>query len=258
MKKLLLVLVCGALFAGGCNFKRGSTQMQEILDTVTSLGVDKDEFLENAGYYTDDGTVVVRDYFPTSGRNRVVLAFLDTDGDDTTSYVGLDLTGYNQVLKDMEGMEDAAKVTALQGFVENAFVDDLSPVGNLYYQNESGELFSEKTQRSKDLEALGAKAQLSNSKEFANKLSAEYGLSEQRATKVAKLVSQYNNLSSKRSLSNREQNYFSRELLGVDYNQALEAMTKTQDERSQLLEKAAKVNGTSSEQVSSIINELFL
>ena len=79
-----------------------------------------------------------------------------------------------------------------------------------------------------------------------------------RAGKVSKLVSQYQNLSSKRSLSNSEQNYFSRELLGVDYNKALHGMTKNQDEQNELLETGAEVNGTSSEQVSSIIMEIFL
>ena len=66
-----------------------------------------------------------------------------------------------------------------------------------------------------------------------------------RAGKVSKLVSQYQNLSSKRSLSNSEQNYFSRELLGVDYNKALQAMTKNQDEQNELLKTGAEVNSTS-------------
>ncbi|MEE2744358.1 MAG: hypothetical protein VYD54_10645 [Bdellovibrionota bacterium] len=40
-------------------------------------------------------------------------------------------------------------------------------VGDFFYQKESGELFSEKGQASKDLESMGAKAQLTNTKELA-------------------------------------------------------------------------------------------
>ena len=263
MRKYLLVLACIALCAGGCNYKRGSTQLQEILDTAESLGVDKARFLYNAGFddYNcgDYDPLVIKHYFPTSGKNRVVLGLSDPYSYRYgNKYVGLDLTGYDQLIKDIEGLEDDDKVQALQDFVENAYVSDLSLVGDFFYQKESGELFSEKGQVSKDLESMGAHIQLSNSKELANRLSSEYGLSQTRAGKVAKLISQYQSLSSKRSLSNSEQNYFSRELLGVDYNEALQAMTKNQDEQNELLEKAAEVNGTSSEQVSSIIQEMFL
>jgi guanylate kinase len=59
-------------------------------------------------------------------------------------------------------------------------------------------------------------------------------------------------------LTTREQNFYTRELLGVDYNNVVHAMMKTQDERNELMEKAAEVNGTSSEQISAIINEMFL
>ena len=263
MKKYLLILACAALCAGGCNYKRGSTQLQEIFDTVEGLGVDKEDFLYDAGFddYNcgDYDPLVIKHYFPTTGKNRVVLGLSDPyNYRYGNKYVGLDLTGYDQVLKDIEGLEDDEKVQTLQDFVENAYVSDLSLVGDFFYQKDSGELFSEKGQVSKDLESMGAKAQLSDTKELSSRLSAEYGLSEKRAEKVAKLVSQYQNLSSKRSLSSSEQNYFSRELLGVDYNKALQAMTKNQDEQNELLEKAAEVNGTSSEQVSSIISEMFL
>ena len=77
MKKYLLILACAALCAGGCNYKRGSTQLQEILDTAESLGVDKEDFLYDSGF--DDyncgsyDPLVIKHYFPISGKNRVVL-----------------------------------------------------------------------------------------------------------------------------------------------------------------------------------------
>ena len=139
MRKYLLVLACIALCAGGRNFKRGSTQLQEILNTAESLGVDNEDFFYNAGF--DDyncgsyDPLVIKHYFPISGKNRVVLGLSHPHRHNYgNKYVGFDLTGYDQLLIDIEGLENDDKVQALQDFVENAYVSDLSLVGDFFYQ----------------------------------------------------------------------------------------------------------------------------
>jgi len=121
------------------------------------------------------------------------------------------------------------------------------------------ELFSEKNTTLKDLELMGAQSELAKVSELSDKLVADYGLSSERADEVSKSISSYNKLTSKRSLTSEEKNKFSKTLLGVNYNMAFDAIRSgDKEEFDSLLDKAAEQNGTSPEQVSAIINELFL
>jgi len=81
----------------------------------------------------------------------------------------------------------------------------------------SGNVFSLTASSSKDLESIGAKIEMRSAEDFGQKLVADYGLSEDRAQKVAKTINAYQRITSKRSLTRREQNSYSQELLGVDY-----------------------------------------
>ena len=61
------------------------------------------------------------------------------------------------------------------------------------------------------------------------------------------------------SLARKEQNKFSQDLLGVSYLDAKDALLSgDKKDIDNLLETAADVNETSPEQISAIINELFL
>jgi hypothetical protein len=127
------------------------------------------------------------------------------------------------------------------------------------FVNNPGIYFSESSESVKDVEAMGANIEASKLDNLAETLAASYGLSEERANSVAKNISAYQKLSTRRSLTEKEKNFFSSELLGVSFKNAQNALTSgnTQD-LNDLLEKAADKNGTSPEQISLILNEVFL
>ena len=53
--------------------------------------------------------LVYTDYRSKVSRDRVVVGLLDSDGDESSTYLGLDLAGYHAVLDETQGMDDAAK-----------------------------------------------------------------------------------------------------------------------------------------------------
>jgi len=120
-------------------------------------------------------------------------------------------------------------------------------------------MFSENFSAPKDLELMGSRVEDSNANQLGEKLSADYGLSEERGQEIAKTISAYNKLVSKRALTLSEKNQFSNSLLGVDY-QAAESGVRSGDteEFDALMERAAETNGTTPEQVSAIIKDMVL
>jgi len=121
------------------------------------------------------------------------------------------------------------------------------------------EIFSENITALKDLELMGARVEDHNANLLGEKLAAEYGLSEERGQVVAKTVSAYNKLITKRALTPSEQDQFSNTLLGVDYKTAKRGvMSGDADEFDSLMERAAETNGTSPEAMTAIIKDMIL
>jgi len=265
MKTILaLLILASSLSMIGCH-KTAAKKLDELLLIVKDLGVGQQGFLRNAGIAeTSDSDsnadYSIVDYHPVSGKNRLVLRVISV-GDQDLVYFGLDMSGYYQVLKDIKGLNDTEKEAALTDFVMAAKVDKLDIVGvgdDLhFFEQGSGKLFSVATPSNKDLETLGAKIEVRGSEELGEKLVADYGLSEQRAQKVARTINAYQRITSKRSLTEREQNSYSQELLGVDYKKAKNAIMQGEN-FDQLMEDAAEKNGTSPEQVSAIIRDMIL
>jgi len=120
-------------------------------------------------------------------------------------------------------------------------------------------VFSENTAALKDLELMGARVEDHNANQLGEKLAAQYGLSEERGQEVAKTISVYNKLITKRALTPSEKDQFSNSLLGVDYKTAERGvMSGDADEFDSLMERAAETNGTSPEAVSAIIKDMVL
>jgi hypothetical protein len=96
---------------------------------------------------------------------------------------------------------------------------------------------------------------------MAAKLASEFGLSDDRSIKVAKLAASWNKLSQTRALTNADADAFSQELSGVsiaDMENAEKAMIGgSMSEMNAVLSRAAEVNGTSSENMNAIMMKLF-
>jgi len=92
-------------------------------------------------------------------------------------------------------------------------------------------------------------------------LTAKFGLSEERALQVAKLNTSWTKLSKSRALTDADAEAFSKELTGVSItamNNAMKAMKEgSASEMNAVLEKAAEVNGTTTENMSEIMSALF-
>ena len=122
--------------------------------------------------------------------------------------------------------------------------------------------FSEDVEGGKDLEGVGALMERESVSSLSEKLVANYGLSNERAEKVARLTSSYAKLATKRSLTDSEMNSYTQELLGMNYNEAQRAVEGTMQGDSnaynRMIERAASKNGLSPEQVQSVMGDLLL
>jgi hypothetical protein len=125
----------------------------------------------------------------------------------------------------------------------------------------SSMVFEQTAANSKDLDKAAAFAEAFAVDKMAANLSAEFGLSEERSLKVAKLAASWEKLSKSRALTNADADAFSYELTGVsidDMENAEKAMMSgSMTELNSVIAKAAEVNGTSSENMSAIMMKLF-
>jgi hypothetical protein len=125
----------------------------------------------------------------------------------------------------------------------------------------SSMVFEQTAISSKDMDKAAAFAEAFAVDKMAANLSAEFGLSEERSLKVAKLAASWEKLSKSRALTNADADAFSYELTGVsidDMENAEKAMMSgSMTELNSVIAKAAEVNGTSSENMSAIMMKLF-
>ena len=114
----------------------------------------------------------------------------------------------------------------------------------------------------KDLEKLAANKERNRTEVMSHNLSETFGLSSERSIEVAKLMVSYQAIQNKRALSESEMNMVSNQLLGFSYSQGKDALAKylqgEETEMDNLLEIAAKKNGTSPEQVKDILQDFFV
>ncbi len=265
MKTIMALLILASTFSMVACHKEAEENMLKFISLVEEFH-DTSEFLTNLGIHPNQHTNImgVIDYHPKSGDSRVVIRTGWSDGDaGDIRFYGVDTAGFHEALKDIKDLPtEAAKKMALEDLFEAGFVDELDKVYNggnswSYFENGSGNEFSLSSSSSKDLESMGAKIENMSAMDLSENLVADYGLSEDRAQKVARTINAYQRITSKRSLTGREQNAYSQELLGVDYKKAEKAIMQG-DNFDQLMEDAAEKNGTSPEQVSAIIRDLII
>jgi hypothetical protein len=114
----------------------------------------------------------------------------------------------------------------------------------------------------KDLEKYAASRENRQSEEYAGNLVENFGLSESRAQAISKHIIAYRKLSSTRSLTVRERDVLTREILGFGFEKGKVALEKymqgTKDSLDDLITIAASKNGTSPEHVKELFGEIFL
>ena len=117
-----------------------------------------------------------------------------------------------------------------------------------------GMTFSENTDSSKNLEAMGAKVEAMEVAEMEDKL-INYGLSVDRAQTLGKLMNSYNKIKTKRALTSREKDVFTKELTGLSFDKASSVLVEQGYDA--LVEKASVVNGAHPEAIKELLNEVI-
>ncbi len=129
-----------------------------------------------------------------------------------------------------------------------------------YWYEGAGMRFSTSQSSVKDLETLGAIVEKAESAATTKLLSVQYGLSQDRAEKLAKLGDQFKQITSQRELSTEDKDYFAKAAIGVDYAQYSSAMKDAANGKKAsmdaLVQKASALNGTSPEHTQKILKDL--
>lgn len=124
-----------------------------------------------------------------------------------------------------------------------------------------GLVFEETQMNSKDLEKVGAIQEMYARNELSDSLAANFGLSEERASEVSKLVVAWNKLGQKRALTDSDAQVFTKKVLGVNIRDLDRAARASVEGRSaefdKLLEVAAQTNDISPERMRTIVSSLF-
>ena len=107
---------------------------------------------------------------------------------------------------------------------------------------------------SKDLENTGAKIEALEVAELEETL-MNYGLSTERSEKLGKLMNSYSKIKTKRALTPREKDVFTKELTGMSFNKASSVLVN--EGYDILVEKASEVNGADPEAIKELLNEVM-
>lgn len=284
MKSLALVLVLG-LAAVGCQKKYTQAELeQNYNDGYTDGNADGYDDGYDDGYADGFGAAESRailaanlaaelgkQFGPSGltlelvkfGRDNANYAVFKATQSGTTLYVAVDVSGWTTGADWATYASASGRVYA--NLVANGDGTFSCGAGCMGYGGTSASttmVFEKTTGSSKDLEKAAAIAEAYAVETMSSNLAAEFGLSEERALKVAKLAKSWEKLSKTRALTNADADAFAKELAGVtisDMQNAYERVTEgSVSEMNAVLEKAAAVNGTSSENMAVIMTKLFL
>jgi hypothetical protein len=132
-----------------------------------------------------------------------------------------------------------------------------------YWDDGAGNYYlSQSFETKKDLESIGAKIESYEFENIRDNLVVNFGMSEERSHKVAKLVNGLDKISNRRSLTNREKDLATTEILGVEYVRGMKALENhlqgDSNDFQELLDLAAERNGISPEAIQEIVGEFLL
>ena len=194
-------------------------------------------------------------------------------GKDNPNYLVVSATGAQNYIFAIDISSYVAGTAWSTFYPSTSFFTHLTDNGNGTYSctgtcHQSGNgpssttMTFEKTEAStKDMEKVAAIAEAYQVETMASNIAAQFGLSDDRSIKIAQLAASWNKLSKTRALTNSDADAFSQELAGVsitDMNNAEQAMADGNTvPLNSILMKAAEVNGTTPENMSTIMMKLF-
>ena len=115
-------------------------------------------------------------------------------------------------------------------------------------------VFEESSTESKDLEKIGSKVEALEVAEMEEML-VEYGMSAERSEKLGKMMTSYSKVKTKRALTSREKDVFTKELTGMSFKKASSVLVD--EGYDVLIERASEINDVDPEAISELINEIL-
>ncbi|CAN5950677.1 unnamed protein product [Sphagnum jensenii] len=187
-------------------------------------------------------------------------------GDNTTAYNSGYNTGYNGSYN--TGYSNGQTDGYNQGYADGnndktSYNDGYNSGYNDGYYDATGLTSSELASSMKDLDKAQALVQGFNLQNTAGLIAAQFGLSQDRAVEIAKMATAFNQLSQTRSITDADADAFTKQVVGVsiqDMKDAESAMMQfgNQAPLNTVLDTAAQTNGTTSENMRAIMNQLFI
>ncbi len=135
-----------------------------------------------------------------------------------------------------------------------------------YNQNDGlyhggGYKFEETKYSQKDLEKVGQKIEQVNLTKISSHLLSDYGLSENRSLKIAKVVQNWKKNSKLRNMTDRDAQVLFKKIVGFDFKKSVKALKAKyegdSDELEKLFEESGNFNGTDPENIRFIFNKFF-
>jgi len=260
MKNLLIFFILGTL--SSC----GEVDLSKAIDE-SSLSEKQRSFLTefngNLDYQHTASSIVVKTDTEMGGEWIIIEHFLQGDtvwNKYQPMYVAYNLENY------VAGNFDNWENNLNYSYSSLGDIIDLADIGNNRYEGKYGaycglgELscttvtFEDSTNFNKDLEKIGSKIE-DLEVEKAREMLVNYGLSTVRAEKLGKLMVSYNKIKTKRALSGREKDFFTKELTGMSFDKASEMLVD--EGYDALIDKASEVNGADPEAIKELLNEVM-
>ncbi|MBF0297950.1 MAG: hypothetical protein HQK51_04480 [Oligoflexia bacterium] len=209
------------------------------------------------GYYDDGGSWhegYTKEIYPPS--YRYVEGYWDAVSYEALidrAYVGFNINNYSY------GMSWSNFLSSRDA---NGVFNNLNSVGNnLYQDTSSGFLFEETAPTSKDLEKIAALKETQKQYSIAEKLAADFGLSEDRSIQIAKYALNWKKLSDHRAMTDADANLFFKQVFGFSAAEGRKAIVRYfEGEKTgyeDLIEKAAKANKVSPENLNKLIEQFI-
>jgi hypothetical protein len=240
MKKILLIGIIFLTASCTKNYNIG----WDFLDNIN--GSTGEEFgLVKSDTRQGDGWIVFR--------NRHLESYTNYDG-----YPDYQLVGFGPFYAiNLNSPDRGTYGNDLQFF--NGESIEVFQIGRDKYQDGMGNIFEIKNSTSKDLEKVGNFTEKIRKEKFSQELMANYGFSAERSVELANLLSDYGHIINKRSLTEKDQDFFSKKVLGVDFKNAEVAIKEgSGDSLDNLIQTAAKLNGVTPEQVQELLIKVMV
>lgn len=258
MKILLVFLVLGTLFSCGGSVDKGRAIDESLLSDKQKSFLN--ELNQNLGGNHKSSGIIVKTDTEMGGEWIVIEHFVQ--GNTAIKPTESKFVAYN--LADYEaGKYSVWAGSAVYSKLKLGEILDLEDIGSNRFEGKYGSYcglgefscttvtFEDSTTIQKDLEKIGSSIEVSSLKEQL----LDFGLSDKRSMKIARLANNFKSISSKRALTSREKDIFTKELTGLSFDKASSVLID--EGYDALVEKASEVNGADPEAIKELINKVL-